>query len=151
MIHVFYKNRNTIGQLMVALIFLGTFGFLFTFDGFGSKSEATSCCCSSEAAATSFAADSSGDFGSDILIDAPAISGCDGDSDIGILDNAQCTCLGTNCGACNRNLECSGNNKPGCPDSNNCKNTESCSCDGRICGKKSKCSGSGPCSSSNSS
>ena len=73
MINVFYKNRNTIGQFMVALIFLGTFGFLFTFDGFVSKSQASGCCGGGEAAATSFAADSSGDYSNEIPMgDAPA-------------------------------------------------------------------------------
>ena len=148
MIHVFYRNRNTIGQFMVALMFLGTFGFLFTYDGFVSKSEATSCCCSGEAVVTFFAADSSGDFGSDTPVDTLATSDCSADSDIDIFANGNgpCNCTGTNCGnACNRNLECSGNNKPGCKDGNSCSNTDSCSCDGRICGKKSQCSGSGSC------
>jgi hypothetical protein len=81
MIHVFYKNRNTIGQFMVALIFLGTFGFLFTYDGFVSKSKATSCCCSGEAAVTSFASDSSGDFGSEIPMDAETVDGYDSGKD----------------------------------------------------------------------
>ena len=145
MINVFYKNRNTIGQFMVALIFLGTFGFLFTYDGFVPKSQASGCCGSGEVV-SSFAADSSSDYGSDIPMEPSAISGCGGNSDIGIFANGRCTCLGTNCGnACNRDMECSGNNKPGCPDNSSCNNTESCSCDGRICGKQSKCSGSGPC------
>ena len=78
MIHVFYKNRHTIGQLMVALMFLGTFGFLFTFDGFVSESGASSCCGGGEAAVISFAVDSSGDFGSDIPTDASDTDGCYG-------------------------------------------------------------------------
>ena len=66
MIRIFNRNRNAIGQFMVALIFLGTFGFLFMFDGFAAKSEAKSCCGGGEAVVTTFTADSSGDFGSDI-------------------------------------------------------------------------------------
>ena len=80
MIHVFYRNRNTIGQFIVALIFLGTFGFLFTYDGFVSKSQASGCC-GGEAAVTSFAADSSGDYGSVILMDAESTDGCCGGQD----------------------------------------------------------------------
>ena len=70
MIHVFYRNRNTIGQFIVALMFLGTFGFLFTYDGFVSKSQASGCCGGDGAKMASFAADSSGDYDSDIPMDA---------------------------------------------------------------------------------
>lgn len=70
MIHVFYKNRHTIGQLMIALMFVSGSVFMFTFDGFVSKSEATSCCCSGEVAVTAFAVDSSGDYGSEIPMNA---------------------------------------------------------------------------------
>lgn len=41
---VFHKNRNTIGQLMIALMFVGTLGFLLSYDGSISESEAASCC-----------------------------------------------------------------------------------------------------------
>lgn len=82
MINVFYRNRNTIGQFMVALIFLGTFGFLFTFDGFVSESKASGCCGGGEAMVTSFAADSSSDYGSNIPMDAPITGGhCGGGKD----------------------------------------------------------------------
>ena len=141
MFNVFHKNRRTIGQLMVVLIFVSGGFFMFTFDGFVSESQATSCC-GSETAVPTFAADSSGDFGSDMLVDTLATSDCGGDSDISTVNNAQCTCLGTNCGSCNGADKCSGNNKPGCPDNSSCNGSDSCSCDGRICGRKSKCSGS---------
>ena len=99
MIHVFYKNRNTIGQFMVALMFLGTFGFLFTYDGFAAKSEAKNCCGGGEPAVTSFAADSSGDFGSAILMDAEATDGCCGGTNNGLNSSSEssgsggCNCL----------------------------------------------------------
>ncbi len=118
MIHVFYKNRNTIGQFMVALIFLGTFGFLFTYDGFVAESTATSCCGGGEAAVTSFAADSSGDFGGDVPMDAetldsrysrkgniPFSSDSNGDSD--------CKCIGSSCGDCGSST-CSGASSVSC-------------------------------------
>lgn len=124
MINVFYRNRNTIGQFMVALIFLGTFGFLFTYDGFVSKSEATSCCCSGEAVVTSFASDSSGDYGSEIPMDvevssktnhtSPSSSG-NGDSD--------CKCISGGCGECGTNRCSSASSvscKIGCKDSSGC-------------------------------
>ena len=93
---------------MVALIFLGTFGFLFTYDGFAAKSEAKRCCGGGEAAVTTFAADSSGDFGSDIPMDAPVTSGCCGGEDKVIPsssnnndDSDDCTCLNGNpCSYC---------------------------------------------------
>ena len=99
MINVFYKNRNTIGQFMVALMFLGTFGFLFTYDGFVSKSQASSCCGGGEAAAASFAADSSGDYGSDIPMDAEPTGGCGSGTDNGpnssneSSGSGDCNCL----------------------------------------------------------
>ena len=124
MIHVFYRNRNTIGQLMVALIFLGTFGFLFTYDGFVAESTATSCCGGGEVAVTSFAADSSGDYGSAISMDAPSqnhiihkvipSSSNNGDSD--------CACISGGCGDCGKNK---------------CMKSETVSCGGNGCDKDS--------------
>ena len=121
MINVFYRNRNTIGQFMVALIFLGTFGFLFASDGFVSKSQALGCCGGGEAAVTSFAADSSGDYGSDILMDVEPTSGCCGGEDKVILSSSnsnsmpQCPTGGNGCNfpdVCNEcyntNQKCSG-------------------------------------------
>ena len=110
MINVFYRNRNTIGQFMVALMFLGTFGFLFTFDGFVSDSQASGCCSGGEAAVTSFAADSSGDYGSDIPMDA-ATGGCCGGQDKPIASSSNnnsdevCACgyqgcPGSGCSSC---------------------------------------------------
>ena len=101
MIHVFYRNRNTIGQLMVALMFLSGAVFMFTFDGFVSESGATGCCSGGETAVPSFAADSSGDYGSDILMDASATDGCCGGEDKVIPSSSnngstKCTCA-TNC------------------------------------------------------
>ncbi len=145
MIRIFNCNRNAIGQFMVALIFLGTFGFLFTFDGFVSKSEATSCCCSDEAVVTSFAADSSGDYGSDIPMDAEPTDGCCGDdSEATISSQLNCTCLGTDCQSCSSDDNCFGLSKrdqPACPSKNECKGTDNCSCDGDICVKSSQCNG----------
>ena len=124
MIHVFYKNRNTIGQFMVALIFLGTFGFLFTFDGFVLDSQASGCCGGGEAAVTSFAADSSGDYGSDIPMDAPSSGGCCGGED----NASDCKCLNdgeTSCNTCGDST-CSGSQ------TQSCANT--CTSEGRQCG-----------------
>lgn len=135
MVNVFYKNRNTIGQFMVALIFLGTFGFLFTFDGFVPKLQASGCCSGGEAAVTSFAADSSGDYGSAIPMDAEPTDGCCG---------ADCTCLGTDCGSCNDDNHCSKLPKidqNACPKNNSCEGTDNCGCDGSICVNSSQCNG----------
>lgn len=105
MINVFYRNRNTIGQFMVALIFLGTFGFLFMFDGFTAKSEAKSCC-GGAPAVTTFAADSSSDYGSDVPIDAESTGGCCSGEGKVIPSSSNnsgdgCTCLGGNpCSYC---------------------------------------------------
>ena len=127
MINVFYKNRNTIGQFMAALIFLGTFGFLFTFDGFVSKSEATSCCCSGEAVVTSFAADSSGDYGSDSSVDTSGIDGCCGGQDKFIPSSSSnnggfdCGCVGGDpegkC-SCTPSSYCNGTGSRACPSDN---------------------------------
>ena len=152
MIHVFYRNRNTIGQFMVALIFLGTFGFLFTYDGFVAESTATSCCGGGEAAVTAFAVDSSGDFGSDIPTDASDPDGCyggraklipsssnnDGDPDCDCLfepgpsENRQCSscadkvCDGPKTG-CDTGCSCS---HPCCYDGQKCKGSL---CEGKGC------------------
>ena len=57
MIHVFYKNRNTIGQFMVATDILRTFGFCLRMMDLPYIIQwvLQSCCISGEAAVTSFA------------------------------------------------------------------------------------------------
>lgn len=135
MIRIFNRNRNAIGQFMAALIFLGTFGFLFMFDGFAAKSQASGCCGTSEAAVTTFAADSSGDFGSGLPMDAGSTGGCcssqdkpipsssnnngDGDGDGG----CDCACIDGGCGSCG-DSQCDGSK------------TQSCAelCEGNFCG-----------------
>ena len=151
MINVFYRNRNTIGQFMVALIFLGTFGFLFTFDGFTAKSEAKSCC-GGEAAVTTFAADSSGDFGSDIPMDAEPIGGCCDKEDKVIPSSSNnndedtgCTCLdGNYCDECDTS-DCGGTHErycaTGCPESQE----DGCYCTLKDCDKTDKEACSSPC------
>ena len=120
MINVFYRNRNTIGQFMVALIFLGTFGFLFTFDGFVSDSQAANCCCSGKATVTSFAADSSGDFESDVSVDAPAANGCE--------------CVqGSICSSCAQPNDCGPETKDGCSSGCSCTGC----CDDFVCNEDS--------------
>ena len=130
MINVFYRNRNTIGQFMVALIFLGTFGFLFTFDGFVSESKASGCCGGGEAAVTSFAADSSGDFDSDVSMDAPAANGCE--------------CVqGSICSSCANAGDCGPETKDGCGGSCSCSDC----CDEFVCNDDSTdCNGPEDCS-----
>ena len=124
MIRIFNRNRNAIGQFMVALIFLGTFGFLFMFDGFAAKSEAKSCCGGGEAVVTTFTADSSGDFGSDIPMDAssqnhiinkviPSSSNSNGDGDGDGNGDCDCACIEGGCGSCGDN-QCSGASTPSC-------------------------------------
>lgn len=118
MIHVFYRNRNTIGQFMVALMFLGTFGFLFTYDGFVSKSAATSCCGGGEAVVTSFTADSSGDFGGDVPMDVEVTDGRYGGKDNIPFssDNngdSDCACISGGCGECGSS-KCSSSSNPSC-------------------------------------
>lgn len=147
MINVFYRNRNTIGQFMVALIFLGTFGFLFTFDGFVSKSEATSCCCSGEAVVTSFTTDSSGDFGSEVPMDVEPTAGCgDSTNNPTEFNESKCTCNTVSCGnACSKADACGPNTQDGCPSPNSCynKQQQSCEglCEGTICKRQSQCGG----------
>jgi len=146
MINVFYRNRNTIGQFMVALIFLGTFGFLFTFDGFVSKSQASGCCGGSGAAVTYFASDSSGDFGSDIPMDVETTDGCCGGDDNTPFNSinraADCSCVSSQapCSECNSPNECGGKKKSGCK---NC----SCSnvCEEYVCTDGSQCNGPRDC------
>ena len=150
MINVFYKNRNTIGQFMVALIFLGTFGFLFTYDRFVSKSQAGSCCSGGEAAVTSFAADSSSDFGSDIRMDAESAGGCYGGQDKPIPASSNnggytCGCVGSDgtC-SCTMSNNCDGQGSRACPSSNS-----NCSVDLYVCANYCsgwcKIGGSAPC------
>lgn len=127
MINVFYRNRNTIGQFMVVLILLGTFGFLFTYE-FVSDSQASGCCGGGEVEVASFAADSSSDYSSDIPTDTetgedrysgkgniPSPSSGNGDSD--------CTCISGGCGECGSNKCSSASSvscKTGCKDSSGC-------------------------------
>lgn len=129
MIRIFNRNRNAIGQFMVALIFLGTFGFLFTSDGFVSESQAANCCCSGEVTLTSFAVDSSGDYGSDIPMDAsvqsdimnkviPSSSNNDGGG-----NGDDCTCISGGCGACGAN-KCMGSETVGCD--SRCDDKDTC-------------------------
>ena len=129
MIHVFYRNRHTIGQFMVALMFLGTFGFLFTYDGFVAESTATSCCGGGEAAVTSFAADSSGDFDSDVPVDAPAAN--------------KCKCVqGTDCTSCAKPNACGPDTKDGCGGScscSDCCDEDVCNDDGTDCNGPEDC------------
>lgn len=151
MINVFYRNRNTIGQFMVALIFLGTFGFLFTYDGFVSKSAATSCCGGGEAAVTSFTADSSGDYGSDILMDAATGGCCGGENKVipsssNNGDGDPCDCLfepgsseDRECGSCDYDDECGG---PATGCDTGCSCSHPCCYDGQKC-KGSLCEGKG--------
>lgn len=142
MINVFYKNRNTIGQFMVALIFLGTFGFLFTFDGFVSKSQASGCCGGGEAVMTSFTADSSGDYGSAIPMDAEPTDGCSGGEDRVIPSTSnngtKCNCA-TSC-SCGSSSSCDGAKT--CPDASTCCFDHT---DGEyVCQCSSYCGGKGP-------
>ena len=128
MINVFYRNRNTIGQFTVALMFLGTFGFLFTFDGFVSDSQASGCCGGGKLMVTTFASDSSGDYGSDIPMDAssqshimnkviPSSSNNNGD------DDCDCACIEGGCDSCG---------------SSQCSGSETVDCDSR-CDDKANC------------
>ncbi len=152
MIRIFNRNRNTIGQFMVALIFLGTFGFLFMFDGFAVKSEAKSCCGGGAPAVTTFAADSSGDFGSDTPMDAEATDGCCGGEGKVIPSSSNsngddpCDCLfepgsseDRECGSCASNYECGG---PATGCDMGCPCSHPCCYDGQQCGG-SLCEGKG--------
>ena len=151
MINVFYKNRNTIGQFMVALMFLGTFGFLFTYDGFVSESTAAGCCGGGEAAVTSFAADSSGDYGSDIPMDAESSDGCRGEmdtlSDSSESNSSESNCFsciddGQDCTVCPNYKDCGISDQPGCPSDSGCNNSkDSCTCDSWICDMDTDCGG----------
>ena len=133
MIRIFNRNRNAIGQFMVALIFLGTFGFLFMFDGFAAKSEAKSCCGGGAPTVTTFAADSSGDFGSEISMDAESSGGCCGGQDESIPSSSN-----------NNGDEVCACGYQGCP-SSSCSgcSTKSCSsvCNNCVC--PSYCSNAG--------
>ncbi len=147
MINVFYRNRNTIGQFMVALIFLGTFAFLFTYNGFAAKAEAKGCCGGGAPAVTTFAADSSGDFGSDIPMDAEPAGGCCGEADTlsGSSESNCSTCIegSSGCSICSSDNACGGD-QDGCPSKNECYNGKrGCrgGCDGKICKSATPCDG----------
>ena len=127
MIHVFYKNRHKVGQFMIALVFVSGAVFAFTFDRFVSESGATGCCSGGGATVTSFAADSSGDFGGDIPTDTEVTDHCCGGKDNPLpassFSNSTPTCpTGGNgcsypstCQECKVNSVCSGGG--GCTDS----------------------------------
>lgn len=85
MINVFYKNRNRIGHLMVALMFVGAFGILISYDGFILTSQAASSICCGGQQTTSFAADSSGTYGSDIPMDAESTGNCCGGENAALI------------------------------------------------------------------
>ena len=146
MIHVFYKNRNTIGQFMVALMFLGTFGFLFTYDGFVAESTATSCCGGGEVVVSSFTVDSSGDYGSDIPMDVELTGGCHGGTDNGPNPSSEssgssCNCLtGGLSGSytCSSNV-CSSENACGQNTVSSCNTDEGGVCEDKISGDDCGC------------
>ena len=146
MIRIFNRNRNAIGQFMVALIFLGTFGFLFMFDGFAAKSEAKSCCGGGEAAMTTFAADSSGDFGSDLPMDAESTDGCCSETDTLSDSESNCpTCIEgvAGCNICSSDNACGGSDN-GCKSGSECYNSQrGCrgDCEGKICKADKQCDG----------
>ena len=120
MIHVFYKNRHTIWQFMIALMFVSGAIFMFTFDGAVSESQATGCCGGGEAEVTFFATDSSGGFGGSIPTDTTVTDDCCGGKDNPLpassFSNSTPTCpTGGNgcsypstCQECKNNSVCSG-------------------------------------------
>ena len=98
MIHTFYRNRHTIGQFMIALMFVSGSVFMFTFDGFVSESGTSGCCGGGEAKVASFAADSSADYGSTVPMDVEPTGGCHGGTDNGPNPSSErsgssCNCL----------------------------------------------------------
>ena len=97
-------HRNTIGNLMITLLFVGGCIFLLTGSWNASETEAaTGCCGGGGAALTSFAANNGGDFGSDIPMDAEVTGGCCGGEGkvIPSSSNSACTCLnGVECNYC---------------------------------------------------
>ena len=138
---------------MIILMFLSGAVFMFSFNGFGSKSQASSCC-GGEAAVTSFAADSSGDYGSDVPVETSAIDGYCGGQDELILSSSSngdsdCACLyepgssqDRKCGSC-ATTSCNGSpqtscSKPGCDcNSSCCYAGQRCKvglCEGKSCG-----------------
>ena len=129
---------------MIALIFLGTFGFLFTYDGFISKSEASGCCGGGEAAVTTFAADSSGDFGSDIPMDTETDGGCCGSekNNFPASGSNDCNCASDDaaCDSCSSSNACGGATKSGCKNCS-CKLT----CQPTVCTDDSQCNGPKDC------
>ena len=132
MIHVFYKNRHTVGQFMVALILLGTFGFLFTCNGFVSESQALDCCSGGKAKTASFAADSSGDFGSDFPLNAETTRSCCSGEENAVFSSSSsgCNCLGPDgpCSPCGSGSACGGSGLRTCP-----SNNPNCSVDTAVC------------------
>ena len=142
MINVFYRNRNTIGQFMVALMFLGTFGFLFTFDGFVSESQASGCCSSGEVQVASFASDSSGDFSGEIPIDVSVQSD--------IMNKVIPSSSSNNGGpdVCDCGAGCSCKSASDCDGTKTCPNVDSPACcldDAKyVCECSSYCGGKGP-------
>ena len=139
MLKMFKTHRNTVGNLMIALMFVGGCIFMLTGSWNASETDAANSCCGGKTTETTLETGCCG--GNGIAMGAESTDGCRGDSFMNSGSNAQCTCLGTNCGSCTSNNACSGGNKPGCKDNNNCKGTDRCGCDERICNNSSQCNG----------
>ncbi len=132
-------HRNTIGNLMITLLFVGGCIFLLTGSWDASEAEeAKGCCGGGGAALTSFAANNGGDFGSDIPMDAEVTGGCCGGEGkvIPSSSNSACTCLseaGTSCGSSCDNGTCSGAENTVCGGSSCSPSKNECECDGERC------------------
>ena len=131
---MFRAHRNTIGNLAIALLFVGGCIFLLTGSWDTSESEAAKGCCGSDATATTLTAANTG--------------GCCGGTNRLSGSGENCDCVSSPC-RCGNNPACGTGNqrtKPACPDSNSCTNTDDDSpcegtCDGRICSRANQCNG----------
>ena len=122
MINVFHKNRNTIGNLAIALLLLGGCVFILTGSWNSPETVAASSCCGGGATATT-------------LTDTTTGGCCGSVNKVSESDTYNCNCLNTddddsNCNHCeddpdDEDSECNGANTQSCADA----------CDDVLCGE----------------
>ena len=143
MVNVFYKNRSTVGNLVIALLFIGGCVFVLTGSWNAPKTVAASGCCGGTITETALARGCCGG-GTDTVSDSDS-------------EKCQCVSSGTNCSTddcdpANNDTCNNANPKRGCPDQrsdgkSSCQNTSTdgaClgnSCDRNICTRADQCDG----------
>jgi len=130
---MFRTHQNTIGNLVIALLFVGGCIFLLTGSWDTSETEAAKGCCG----------------GVDTTSVAETTGGCCGGQDT--TSSIVCNCVGKSC-PCSTPRACGGETQNQCPPNNSCTNTESPSdpcvglCDGSVCNEDDDSVCNGDCS-----